>query len=221
MGARILQLSRGRRLALGIAALVAVGVAAGLIVASRASTSAGPPPAGTPPDLRPAPNAHIVLHRPAHAPPGGWVFKTFQNRDGWTCYVEVVPGEGEGESCNAPGTLFRKGPLMAFRGARQAEGDFTQWENAWVWGFAAKPITHVQLVLTDCTVRDLPVDADRVYADVEGPDTLHAGAWPYKVVGLTDSGHVVATVETRLGPPGTAQARAEGITAPPVPARCA
>ena len=70
---------------------------------------------------------------------------------------------------------------------------------AWVWGFAEKPITHVQLVLTDCTIRDLPVDADGVYADVEGPETLHAGAWPYKVVGLTAAGDVGATHEVRLG----------------------
>jgi hypothetical protein len=110
--------------------------------------------------------------------------------------------------------MFRKTPLVTFVGSRQTEGDITQVDNAWVWGFAKKPITHVQLVLTDCTIRDLPVDADGVYADVEGPDTLHAGAWPYKVVGLTAAGQVVATHEVSLGAP-------HGATAPPVPARCA
>jgi hypothetical protein len=210
-----MQLSRRSRRLLGVAVLVALGVAAGLIVANRADTSQGAPPAGAPPDLRPAPNARIVLHRPAHAPPGGWVFKTFLNREGWTCYVEVVPGGGEGESCSAPGTMFRKTPLLAFLGSRQTDDDINQWDNAWVWGFAEKPITHVQLVLTDCTIRDLPVDADGVYADVEGPETLHAGAWPYKVVGLTTGGRVVAMHEVRLGPPG------HGSTAPAVPARCA
>jgi hypothetical protein len=210
-----MQLSRRSRRLLGVAVLIAVGVAAGLIVANRGSTSAGPPPAGTPPDWRPAPNAHVVLHRPAHAPPGGWVFKTFPNREGWTCYAEVLPGEGQGGSCSAPGTMFRKTPLVAFLGSRQTGDDIDQWDNAWVWGFAKNPITHVQLVLTDCTIRDLPVDADGVYADVEGPETLHVGAWPYKVVGLSVDGHVVAAHEVRLGPPGP------GSTAPPVPARCA
>jgi hypothetical protein len=214
MGARLMQLSRRSRRLLGVAVLLALGVAAGLILANRGSTSQGAPPAGTPPDWRPAPNARIVLHRPAHAPPGGWVFKTFLNRGGWTCYAEVVPGGGEGGSCSAPGTLFRQTPLVAFLGSRQTGGDIDQWDNAWVWGFADKPITHVELVLTDCTIRDLPVDADGVYADVEGPETLHAGAWPYKVVGLTAGGHVVATHEVRLGPPGK-------DPAPAVPARCA
>jgi hypothetical protein len=214
MGARLVQLSRRSRRLLGVGLLVALGIAAGLIVTNRASTSQGPPPAGTPPDWRPAPNARVVLHHPTHAPPGGWVFKTFLNREGWTCYAEVVPGEGEGGSCSAPGTMFRKTPLVTFLGSRQAEGDFDRWENAWVWGFAEKPIAHVQLVLTDCTVRDLAVDADGVYADVEGPETLHAGAWPYKVVGLTGGGRMVATREVRLGPP-------HGGPSPAVPASCA
>jgi hypothetical protein len=219
--ARRMQLSRLSRRLLGAAVVVALGVAGGLILANRGNTSQGAPPVGTPPDWRPAPNARIVLHQPAHAPPGGWVFKTFLNREGWTCYAEVLPGGGQGGTCSAPGTMFRKTPLVAFLGSRQEDGDFTQWDNAWVWGFAKMPITHVQLVLTDCTIRDLPVDADGVYADVEGPDTLHAGAWPYKVVGLTAGDEVVATHEVELGPPETAQARAQGITAPPVPARCA
>lgn len=214
MVARLMQLRRRSRRLLGIAVLIALGVGAGLILANRASTSQGAPPAGTPPDWRPAPNARIVLHRPAHAPPGGWVFKTFLNRQGWTCYAEVLPGEGEGGTCSAPGTMFRKTPLVTFLGSRQTGDDITQVDNAWVWGFAKKPITHVQLVLTDCTIRDLPVDADGVYADVEGPETLHAGAWPYKVVGLTATGQVVATHEVTLGPP-------PGGTAPAVPSHCA
>ena len=214
MVARLMQLRRWSRRLLGIAVLIALGVAAGLILANRASTSQGAPPAGTPPDWRPAPNARIVLHRPAHAPPGGWVFKTFLNRQGWTCYAEVLPGEGEGGTCSAPGTMFRKTPLVTFLGSRQTGDDITQVDNAWVWGFAKKPITHVQLILTDCTIRDLPVDADGVYADVEGPETLHAGAWPYKIVGLTASGQVVATHEVTLGPP-------PGGTAPAVPSHCA
>ena len=214
MGARLVQLSRRSRRLVGVAVLVALGVGAGLILANRASTSQGAPPAGAPPDWRPAPNARIVLHQPAHAPPGGWVFKTFLNREGWTCYAEVLPGGGEGGTCSAPGTMFRKTPLVTFLGSRQTGDDITQVDNAWVWGFAKKPITHVQLVLTDCTIRDLPVDADGVYADVEGPETLHAGAWPYKVVGLTAGGQVVATHEVTLGPP-------PGGTAPAVPASCA
>lgn len=222
MGARSMQLIRARRRVFGGAALIAIGLTAGLIIANRGSTSAPPPPVPVPPqDIRPAPNADITFHRPGHAPAGGWAFKTYKNRAGETCAAEVLAGGGEGVSCYPPGTLFRKTPLMAFLGSRQNEGDFTQWDNAWVWGFAEKPIAHVQLVLTDCTIRELPVDADGVYADVEGPETLHAGAWPYKVVGLTVGDHVIATTEVRLGPPPTDQARAQGVTAPPVPARCA
>jgi hypothetical protein len=222
MGAWLMQLNRRSRRLFYVAAVAVAGGAVGLILANRASTSANPPPAaGPPPDLRPAPNAAINVHLPTHAPADGWAFKTYKNRAGETCTVEVLPGGGEGGTCYAPGTLFRKSPLLSYLGSRQTGDDITQWDNAWVWGLAEKPITHVQLVLTDCTIRDLPVDAEGIYADVEGPDTLHAGAWPYKVVGLTDAGREVATTKVRLGPPPTDQARAQGITAPPVPARCA
>src|ERR671923_78741 len=127
------------------------------------------------PTSGPAPNAQIRFHPPAYAPAGGWAFKTYKNGAGEMCAAEVVPGEGEDATCFARATLFRKTPLLAFLGSRQTGDDITQWDNAWVWGFAEKPITHVQLILTDCTIRDLPVDAEGVYADVEGPATLRAG----------------------------------------------
>jgi hypothetical protein len=210
------------RRVLVIALLAAVGGTIGLVLATRASTGVPPPPVlPPPPDLRPAPGAQIALHRPTHAPGEGWVFKTYPNREGQTCWAEVIPGEGQGMSCLDPARIFSKGAIHLYVGSRQAEGDFTHWDNAWVWGFAKKPITHVQLVLRDCTVRDLPVDAGRIFADVEGPDTLHPGAWPYKLIGLDSAGTVVATKKVPFGPPGTAQARARGITAPPVPPRCA
>ncbi|HYZ76387.1 MAG TPA: hypothetical protein VE596_03340 [Gaiellaceae bacterium] len=215
MGAGIVQLTRRRRLVLGVALLVAAGVTTGLIPANRGSTSAAYRRHRAPrPTSGPAPNAQIRFHPPAYAPAGGWAFKTYKNGAGEMCAAEVVPGEGEDATCFARATLFRKTPLLAFLGSRQTGDDITQWDNAWVWGFAEKPITHVQLILTDCTIRDLPVDAEGVYADVEGPATLHAGAWPYKVVGLTAGGHIVATHKVRLGPPGTGQA-------PAVSARCA
>jgi hypothetical protein len=118
-------------------------------------------------------------------------------------------------SCLDPQKIFSKNAIHPEVGSRQTGHDITQWDNAWVWGFAKKPIVHVQLVLRDCTIRDLPVDGGGVFEDVEGPDTLHAGAWPYKLIGLDEAGTVVATAEVTFGPPP------HGTSAPPVPARCA
>jgi hypothetical protein len=216
MGARIVQLIRRPGRLLAVALLVAVGVTTGLILANRGSTSDRPPPVlPPPPDLRPAPGAPIVVHRPAHAPDEGWMVKTWQNRDGQTCFAEVISGGGQGMSCLDPQKIFSKNAIHPEVGSRQTGHDITQWDNAWVWGFAERPITHVQLVLRDCTIRDLPVDAGGVFEDVEGPDTLHAGAWPYKLIGLDEAGTIIATAEVVFGPPP------HGATAPPVPARCA
>jgi hypothetical protein len=216
MGARSLQLIRRARRVLAIALLVAGGVTSGLILANRGSTSDRPPPVlPPPPDLRPAPGATVVVHRPAHAPGEGWMVKTWPNRQGQTCFAEVIPGEGQGMSCLDPQKIFSKNAIHPEVGSRQTGHDITQWDNAWVWGFAKKPIAHVQLVLRDCTIRDLPVDAGGVFNDVEGPDTLHAGAWPYKLIGLDEAGTVIARAEVVFGPPP------HGATAPSVPARCA
>jgi hypothetical protein len=132
MGARIVQLSRGRRRVLGVALLIALGVTAGLILVNRASTSQGPPPAVEPPDLRVAPGAPVVLHQPTHAPGKGWLVKTWPNREGQTCWAEVIPGEGQGMSCLDPAKIFSKGAIHLYVGSRQDEGDFTHWDNAWV-----------------------------------------------------------------------------------------
>jgi hypothetical protein len=217
MGTRIVQLIRRPRRLLAVALLVAVGVSTGLIVANRGSTSDRPPPVlPPPPDLRPAPGAPIVVHQPAHAPGEGWMVKTWQNRDGQTCFAEVIAGGGQGMSCLDPQKIFSKNAIHPEVGSRQTGDDITQWDDAWIWGFAEKPITHVQLVLRDCTIRDLPVDSGGVFLDVEGPDTLHAGAWPYKLIGLDTGGTIIATNQVVFGPvPG------HGATAPPVPARCA
>jgi hypothetical protein len=216
MGARIVQLIRRPQQLLAVGLLIAVGVSAGLVLANRGRTSDRPPPVlPPPPDLRPAPGAPVVVHRPAHAPGEGWMVRTWQNRDGQTCFAEVIAGGGQGMSCLDPQKIFAKNAIHPEVGARQTEGDITQWDNAWVWGFAEKPITHVQLVLRDCTIRDLPVDAGGVFDDVEGPDTLHAGAWPYRLIGLDETGTIIATNKVMFGPPP------HGATAPPVPARCA
>jgi hypothetical protein len=216
MVARIVQLIGRPRRVLAVAVLLGIGATTGLVLANRGSTSEHPPPVlPPPPDLRPAPGAPIVVPRPAHAPGEGWMVKTWQNRDGQTCFAEVIAGGGQGMSCLDPQEIFSKNAIHPEVGSRQTGHNITQWDNAWVWGFAEKPITHVHLVLRDCTIRDLPVDVGGVFLDVEGPDTLHAGAWPYKLIGLDADGTVVATNEVVFGPPG------HGATAPPVPARCA
>jgi len=216
MGARSLQLIGRARHVLAIALFVAGGVTTGLILANRGSTSDRPPPVlPPPPDLRSAPGAPVLVHRPAHAPGEGWMIKTWSNREGQTCFAEVIPGEGQGMSCLNPQKIFSKDAIHPEVGSRQTGHDITQWDNAWVWGFAEKPITHIQLVLRDCVIRDLPVDANGVFLDVEGPDTLHAGAWPYKLIGLDDAGTAIAKTTVVFGPPP------HGTTAPPVPARCA
>jgi hypothetical protein len=216
MGARIVQLIGRPRRVLAAALVVALGVTTGLILANRGSTSERPPPVlPPPPDLRPAPGARVALHRPIHAPGEGWMVKTWANREGQTCFAEVIPGEGQGMSCLDPQKIFSTNAIHPEVGSRQNGHNLTQWDNAWVWGFAEKPITHIQLVLRDCAIRDLPVDADGVFLDVEGPDTLHAGAWPYKLIGLDEAGTTVATAKVVFGPPP------HGTSAPPVPARCA
>jgi hypothetical protein len=214
MVARIVQLIGRPRRVLAVALLLGVGVTGGLVLANRGSTSDRPPPVlPPPPDLRPAPGAPIVVHRPAHAPGEGWMVKTWQNRDGQTCFAEVIAGGGQGMSCLDSQKIFSKGAIHPEIGSRQNGGNINQWDDAWIWGFAEKPITHVQLVLRNCTIRDLPVDAG-VFLDVEGPDTLHVGAWPYKLIGLDEAGTIIAKAKVVFGPP-------RGGTPPAVPASCA
>lgn len=137
-----------------------------------------------------------------------WSFSSYRNSKGELCVVEVVPGEGRGYGCKLGGPY----PLNASWGSRQdpdARGT-TAWDEAWVEGIARRPVTRVELVLTDCTSIALPMTSEGAYFGVVGADAMHARVSPYLVRGLDARGRVVASDVSEFGP----ASGADGIIGP-------
>jgi hypothetical protein len=137
-----------------------------------------------------------------------WSFSSYRNSKDELCVVEVVPGEGRGYGCRVGGP----DPLNASWGSRQdpdARGT-TAWDEAWVEGIARRPVSRVELVLTDCTSIALPMTSEGAYFGVVGAEAMHAGVSPYLVRGLDAKGRVVASDVSEFGPASSA----DGIIGP-------
>jgi hypothetical protein len=212
--------SRGRRIILAVLVVLVVGAGAGgaaysLAPRAASGTTAAPASVG---DLRADFTARVVaLGQKDVAPAPGsafntlrasidgrqWSFSSYRNAAGEQCMVEELPGGGRGYGCQDRAALFARGPLYATWGSRQdpqGAGDRSKWDAAWVEGFAVAPITSVRLVLANCAVIQLPLNADGAFFGLVGQAAMHGGSLPYMVQGLNRSGSLAATRRVDLGP---------------------
>jgi hypothetical protein len=174
--------------------------------------------AGGKPGLAPADGARISTA--AEIVDGGeWSLSTYRNAAGELCFSDAIPGEGRGYSCNTRTAIFARGPLYVSWGSRQLPGgDLTKWEQAWVLGFATLPVSTVQLVYTDCAVKNLALNPDGAFHAVVGRAAMRKGSWPFLLRGLDTSGAVVAEDRADLQQPN---AHGAPIKAPSPGASCA
>jgi hypothetical protein len=110
--------------------------------------------------------------------------------------------------------LFRRDPVSIWPGGRQAPDDPVHWNVLWVYGFAADSVSSIELVLTDCSVRPLDLDASRVFLYLAGPGTLQRDLWPYRLRARDAEGDVIVDRRVAVDVPDTPAARAEGASVP-------
>lgn len=157
--------------------------------------------AGGQPELAPADGARVSTS--ATTVDGAeWSLSTYPNRAGETCLSVAIPNEGRAYSCNSRAAMFSRGPLYVSWGSRQLPGgDLTKWDQAWVLGFSAAPVSTVELLYTDCTVKNLPLNADGAFHAVVGRSSMRRGSWPFVLRGVSASGGVVAEERADLEQP--------------------
>jgi hypothetical protein len=212
-----------RIVGLGLFALLVAGATAlalGVSSSFSGKTGASAPPSFGNADT--APSTPIVNHVPTTLAGKTWSITTYSNARGELCSGEKVPGGGQAIGCQAPAERFAHGPAWVQVGASQNPGgDLTQWDNAWVWGFASPAVASMKLVLTDCSARPITPDADGVFLVVFGDSDLHTGLWPYRLDVYGVSGKLLQTKRIPLEPPLTEAAQAAGTTAPVPNPACA
>jgi hypothetical protein len=216
--------SSSRRIGrLGLFAVVVAGATALALGVSQAVSgkSDGTPPL-PPGEVDTAPATPVVTHVPRTISGKTWSITTYSNARGDLCAGEKLPDGGQGVGCQPASELFERAPVWLQVGASQRPGDdLTQWNNAWVWGFASASVRSLNLVMTDCSERALVADSDGVFLAVFGDTELQGGIWPYRLDAYGASGKLLHSKRVPLEPPQTEAAKVAGTRAPQPGPACA
>lgn len=116
---------------------------------------------------------------------------------------------------------FAHGPVAVSVGARQAHGKRLSWQNVVLSGLVdLGRVQKLQLVSTDCSLREIPMDAGGFFLDVTTTGSIARGVWPYRLLGEDGAGRVLQTIDIEAEAPDTTEARAAGVHAPAAGADC-
>jgi hypothetical protein len=170
----------------------------------------------------PAPDAAITAHARTVVSGEVWKIVSYRAKSGALCAGVTWPGEGQEMGCATEDEWFARGPVSVSVGARQGHGPSSSWHNIVLSGLIdLSRVLRVELVSTDCSKREIRLDAGGFFLDVTTPDAIARGAWPYRLLGEDGSGRVVQRVDVEFEAPDTAEARAAGVHAPAAGAACA
>lgn len=199
-------------LAAAITALGFAGVAFSLNRPSLPFTAPGPEDAEE--TFRRAPGTKDKIHDAPLVDGATWGLTSYTNARGDLCFSHEVPGELVGTGCMPAEKLFKRGPLVAYPGARQIAAPYRklEWDNQWVYGIAHPDIKTLTLVLMDCSTVALPLDEDGAFHHVIGREQIQSGKQQYKLIARGARGELLAERRVALNQP--LNAKKAGLEAP-------
>ena len=220
--------------ALGVVALVSRAAApkprispeqlAGIAGAPRVSAAEAKtvrePRRGMP--TEPAADAAITAHAKTIVAGEVWKIVSYRATSGALCAGVTWPGEGQDMGCFTEQEWFAHGPISVSVGARQAHGRPLNWQNVVLSGLVdLDRVQRLELVSSDCSTREIRLDAGGFFLDVTGTDAIARGVWPYRLLGEDGDGRIVQRLAVEPEAPDTAEARAAGVHPPAAGAVCA
>ena len=170
----------------------------------------------------PAADAAITAHAQTTVADELWKIVSYRSTTGALCAGVTWPGEGQDMGCATEDEWFAHGPVSVSVAAGQAHGRPQNWQNVVLSGLAdLKRVQRLELVSTDCSKRDVRLDAGGFFLDVTGTGAIVRGIWPYRLLGEDTNGRILQRLDVEPEAPDTAQARAAGVHPPAVGAACA
>jgi hypothetical protein len=170
----------------------------------------------------PAADAAITAHAQTTVAGEVWKIVSYRSTSGALCAGVTWPGEGQEMGCATEDEWFAHGPVSVSVAARQAHGRPRNWQNVVLSGLAdLERVQRLELISTDCSKRDVRLDASGFFLDVTGTGAIARGIWPYRLLGEDGSGRVVQKLDVEPEAPDTAEARAAGVGPPAAGAACA
>lgn len=147
-----------------------------------------------------------------------WAVLTYVAPDGRLCVAERMGG-AMGFGCFEPAEIFSDGPVWLSGPSAMQKSDApgfdpTLWDRMWFSGLSRARVSRMEVVMTDCSLRPVPLDQDGVFLFTVPRADLHAGVWPYRLVSYDAGGAIVDTRVIRTDVPDTPQAREAGTSAP-------
>jgi hypothetical protein len=203
-----LQTSRRKALIAVAAAMTALAFASVAFSLNRPSlpfTAPGPGDAAE--VFSRAPGAKDKIHEAPRVDGETWDLRSYQNVRGDLCFSHEVPGELVGTGCLPAEELFKRGPLVAYPGARQISAPYrkVEWDNQWVYGIAHPDIKTLTLVNMDCSTVALVLDKDGAFHYVASRQDIRSGRQMYKLVARGQTGAVLAERKIAMGLPKNAK----------------
>jgi hypothetical protein len=170
----------------------------------------------------PAADATITAHARTMVEGEVWKIVSYRAKNGALCAGVTWPGEGQEMGCATEGEWFADGPVSVSLAARQAHGRPLSWQNLVLSGLAdLDRVKKIELVSTDCSTREVRLDAAGFFLDVTGPGAIARGVWPHRLLGEDGSGRVVQKLDVEPEAPDTVEARAARVRPPAAGAACA
>jgi len=201
------------------AAQLAAIEAASQVSAAEAAT-VREPRRGKP--TEPAADAAITAHARAIAAGEIWKIVSYRAKSGALCAGVTWPGEGQEMGCATEEEWFAHGPVSVSVGARQAHGRPVSWQNIVLSGLVdLGRVQRLELVSTDCSMREVPLDTGGFFLDVTSTGAIARGIWPFRLRAEDRSGRVVQKLDVEPEAPDTAEARAAGAHPPVAGTACA
>ena len=147
-----------------------------------------------------------------------WAVLTYVAPDGRLCFAERMGG-ATGFGCFEPEEIFKDGPVW-FSGPGMMQKsdepgfDPTLWDRMWFSGLSQAPVARMEVAMTDCSLRPVPLDQAGVFLFTVPRADLHAGLWPHRLVSYDESGAIVDTRVIRTYVPDIPQSRESGTSVP-------
>jgi hypothetical protein len=171
--------------------------------------------------MEPAADAVITAHERTTVAGEVWKIVSYRATSGALCAGVTWPGEGQEMGCFTEEEWFAHGPISVSVGARQVPGHLLAWKNVVLSGLVdLSRVQLLELVSTDCSRREIALDAGGFFLDVTSTGAIGRGVWPYRLLGEDGRGRIVQRLDVEPEAPDTAEVRAAGIHPPPAGAAC-
>jgi hypothetical protein len=180
-----LRLPKARALRIAVVCLVALVVLAAPAYAILRAVL----PSSVPPLPAPIPTSGVTLHDTTNYDGEQWAVQTYPGPGGSLCVADGRVASPE-VGCWQRSELFEQGPVWVDGpGAlHSANTPSTAWDRMWVAGLAQPVVSRLQVVMTDCGFRPVPLDDDGVFLFTVPRSDLLTDVWPYKLTAFDVSG---------------------------------